>query len=184
MNGGVTWHKHANEEDVVLNKVSFVSPDYGWIVGEFGTILKTTDGGITWSRQRSGIDKTSLFGVSFVDETHGWCVGQDGVALTTQDGGATWYPYKEAFEKSLFDVALSKAMGYIVGADGLVLERRDGWKVSDRVIAFSWLRGISLIGRTGWMVGNRGTILHTSDGGESWRFVEVKQAHGRTGETG
>ena len=178
--GGLTWQDDSLGEDLVLNKVSFVSRTHGWIVGEFGTILKTTDGGIRWFRQESGIEKTSLFGVGFVDEERGWCAGQDGVVLATRDGGTTWRPWKEDFRKSLFDVAVTERGGYIVGADGLVLEgigEREDWKVSDRVISFSWLRGISLIGGTGWMVGDRGTVLHTADGGASWRFVEVKQGH-------
>lgn len=176
-NGGLTWQDDSLEEDLVLNKVSFVSRTHGWIVGEFGTILKTSDGGTSWSRQTSGIEKASLFGVSFLDEARGWCVGQDGMVLVTQDGGESWKAWKESFEKSLFDVAVTEGNGYIVGADGLVLEGRDGWKVSDRIISFSWLRAISLTGNTGWMVGDMGTILHTSDRGASWRFIEVKQGH-------
>jgi len=174
-NGGATWQDRSLGDDLVLNKVSFVSRTKGWIVGEFGTILKTTDGGITWSRQASGIEKASLFGVSFVDARRGWCVGQDGIVLTTQDGGETWSPWKDEFRKSLFDVAVMDRNGYIVGADGLVLEKGEDWQISDRIISFSWLRGISLIGNTGWMVGDMGTILHTSDGGTSWEFIEVKQ---------
>jgi photosystem II stability/assembly factor-like uncharacterized protein len=102
-------------------------------------------------------------------------VGQDGIVLTTQDGGETWRPWKERLRKSLFDVAVEGRKGYIVGADGLVMEKREGWQISDRIISFSWLRGISLIGSTGWMVGDIGTILHTSDGGTSWSFIEAKQ---------
>ena len=102
-------------------------------------------------------------------------MGQDGILLTTQDGGETWSPWKERFRKSLFDVAVEGRKGYIVGADGLVLEQNEGWQISDRIISFSWLRAISLIGNTGWMVGDMGTILHTSDGGASWEFIEAKQ---------
>jgi photosystem II stability/assembly factor-like uncharacterized protein len=123
----------------------------------------------------SGLEKPSLFGVSFVDGKRGSCVGQEGIVLTTQDGGETWSLWKEEFQKSLFDVALEGSKGYIVGADGLVLENRGGWQISDRIISFSWLRCISLVGDTGWMVGDIGAILHTSDGGASWEFIEAKQ---------
>jgi hypothetical protein len=31
-----------------LNSVDFVNENLGWAVGEYGTILKTTDGGMEW----------------------------------------------------------------------------------------------------------------------------------------
>lgn len=174
VDGGETWEDRSTGEDVVLNKVCFSGPFHGWIVGEFGAILETEDGGATWQRQVSGIEEPSLFGVSFMDDDHGWAVGQDGLVLFTLDGGTNWSQWKERFAKSLFDVAVNKEMGYIVGADGLVLEKKKEWEISDRVISFSWLRGIALAGKTGWMTGDNGTILGTSDRGDSWQFITVE----------
>ena len=45
--------------------VSFVDANNGWAVGNGGTILHTSNGGATWSTQRSGTFN-DLFGVSFV----------------------------------------------------------------------------------------------------------------------
>ena len=56
-----------------LNDVSFVSQTIGWTVGGYGTILKTTDGGTTWTTQSSGTTKY-LAGVSFIDENIGTVV--------------------------------------------------------------------------------------------------------------
>ena len=47
--------------------LKFVNSEVGWAVGEFGTILKTTNGGTTWKLQFSGTTH-SLNGVSFTDE--------------------------------------------------------------------------------------------------------------------
>src|SRR5215471_18871486 len=44
------------------------------VVGNLGTILRTDDGGATWTPQSSGTTK-SLFGVSFVDANTGTAVG-------------------------------------------------------------------------------------------------------------
>ncbi len=60
-------------------------------VGDFGTILRTTDGGTTWTLQRSGSDN-SLLAVCFVNADTGWAVGRRGTILHTIDGGATWVP--------------------------------------------------------------------------------------------
>src|SRR5215469_10757268 len=43
-------------------------------VGEFGTILRTSDGGTTWTKQDSGT-QNRLFGVAFGDGNNGTAVG-------------------------------------------------------------------------------------------------------------
>jgi len=45
--------------------------------GGYGTILHTTDGGVTWVRQGSPADipNTNLLEVSAVDAQHAWVVG-------------------------------------------------------------------------------------------------------------
>jgi len=174
-NGGITWTNRSMGEDVVLNEVFLKDPGHGWIVGEFGTILRTEDGGVHWTRQESGIAEASLFGVFFLNAADGWAVGQDGILLTSRNKGKDWTRRQPDFGKTLFDVAVTPVMGYIIGADGLVLEKKGDWVESDRVIAFSWLRDLCLVDKTGWMVGDRGMVLKTADGGEAWTFVLMKE---------
>ncbi|MDH0863005.1 YCF48-related protein [Mitsuaria sp. GD03876] len=68
---------------------SFVDANNGWSVGEQGTILRTTDGGKTWTSQASGV-KSTLTAVTFFDASNGWAVGEFGAVLRTTDGGKTW----------------------------------------------------------------------------------------------
>ena len=62
----------------------------GWVVGWYGTILRTTDGGITWTPQTSGIS-TYLLSVCFTDINNGTAVGQGGTIIRTTDGGTNWF---------------------------------------------------------------------------------------------
>ena len=39
-----------------LKSVKFATPDVGYTVGTVGTIMKTTDGGVTWTHLISGIN--------------------------------------------------------------------------------------------------------------------------------
>ena len=67
----------------------FVDPSVGWAVGDGGTIVKTTNGGTTWTAQDSGTTD-GLCSVDFVNASTGWAVGDGGVILKTANGGTTW----------------------------------------------------------------------------------------------
>ena len=60
-----------------------------WIVGEFGKVVHSADGGKTWVRQTSGTTN-SLLGVDFVNDREGWAVGAWGIIIHTKDGGEKW----------------------------------------------------------------------------------------------
>lgn len=177
--GGATWEEIALPEDLVLPEVavdmgvfagdillyelSFVDENRGWVVGEFGSILKTEDGGKTWKQQTSGID-TTLFGVHFTDANHGIAVGMDSVILATEDGGANWRPVTSPFqERSYYDVQVSGSYAWIVGGQGTLLVSSDGgkeWTSFPTPIRFAseWFRGVSLFGDQGVAVGGAGLI--------------------------
>jgi hypothetical protein len=70
-----------------LNSVSFPHSHVGTVVGDFGTILRTTDGGITWSPQVSGTT-LDLNSVCFIDSSSGTAVGDGGTIIHTTDGGS------------------------------------------------------------------------------------------------
>ena len=54
-----------------------------------GTILRTTNGGTTWTSQSSGTTNY-LNGVSFTDANTGTVVGDNGTILRTTNGGTNW----------------------------------------------------------------------------------------------
>lgn len=102
---GATWHavkvpwdkllsRFTKEYGVIepsLNAVYFSSPRIGFAVGEFGTIVRTSDGGSTWQAQAYGtLDTPQLVGVAFLDERSGWALSQDGSVLKTTDSGKHW----------------------------------------------------------------------------------------------
>lgn len=182
-NGGATWRTVSlpadvklppdvadvvDPGDIVLYAVAFSDPDHAWAVGEFGTILASGDGGVTWHQQNSAVE-TSLFGVSFADQQRGWAVGIDSTLLMTTDGGTNWH--KEAVETpkgfllSLYDVQVRGNYGWAVGNSGLLLNSKDAgatWQLVKVPVQMgsSWLRGLSLFpdGR-GFIVGARGLVL-------------------------
>ena len=96
-NGGQTWtmvgqnlwppflssYNFADLSDVV-----FADATHGWAVGD-GTIIKTTDGGATWTKQLvpGNLDAVPLDALSFVSPTLGWAAGGNAAILITRTGG-------------------------------------------------------------------------------------------------
>jgi hypothetical protein len=83
-------------------KIFFVDDEIGFVALENfceGAILKTTDGGQTWTRLPINDEKknANLEGIGFVDENHGWVGGWgiggfpgNGISSETVDGGQNW----------------------------------------------------------------------------------------------
>ncbi len=65
--------------------VYFVSQDEGWIIGDAGLILHTSDGGVTWVAQVSGTTN-GLSAISLPDSTHGFAVGRAGTIVKYRVG--------------------------------------------------------------------------------------------------
>jgi len=74
-----------------LNGAYILDSGIGFVVGDSGTILKTTDAGATWAPLVSGTT-TTLHGVYFFDANAGVAVGEPGLILRTTDGGTAWGP--------------------------------------------------------------------------------------------
>ena len=58
----------------ILEDIFFIDANNGWVVGENGIILHTTNGGDSWGIQTSGTEE-KLLSVSFADSAVGWIVG-------------------------------------------------------------------------------------------------------------
>ena len=168
--------------DALLYGMSFVDENHGWISGEFGTILATTDGGTTWKQQVTGTEST-LFGIDFIDQNTGVAVGIDSVILRTDDRGATWKPIRSPFEeRSYYEVGLSGQYAWIAGGQGTILVSKDGgkeWAEFKTPIQFAseWFRGVSMVGERAFLVGGAGLIYRT-DGAEATLLrAESKPSH-------
>ena len=106
--------------------VSFTDANTGTVVGRSGTILRTTDGGVTWLAQTSGTSAI-LYGVSFTDANNGTVVGagagpEAGTILRTMDGGETWAAQDSGTSNWLIGVSFTDAnTGTAVGFGGTIL---------------------------------------------------------------
>ncbi len=163
--GGATWTENNNFP--VLYGLTFINAKIGWAVGQFGTVVKTTDAGVTWVPQVSGVDqRIALAGVSFADPNNGWIVGDFGTLIHTTNGGATWSPQNPGVGNNLRTAyALSPTVAWISGYD-FIARTLDGgktWKAENFVkshpTSFSGL--YFLDADNGWAGGFNGIFRRT-----------------------
>ena len=201
VDGGKTWRarKVAMEADLsggeslaaadpILYDIKFTDPGHGWIVGEFGKILHTADGGETWHEQEktlmegTGIfdplDLPTLFGLYAKSPQEALAAGLEGHIARTNDGGQRWSFEQIEVEYPIVDpllrvTELPDGSGWATGLAGEVVRREPGetaWrraKLGQDVL--TWLHGISFSDQQhGWLVGGYGLIYRTTDGGKSW----------------
>src|SRR5689334_1666364 len=87
----------------------------GWMVGELGRIIHTTDGGKTWTRQDAGT-KRPFLAMSCLDTKQAWIAGKEGIIYKTTDGGASWTEQKTGSNKHIFSIEFPNAQrGHAVG---------------------------------------------------------------------
>ena len=189
--GGTTWDIKPTNTTDHLYSVYFTDENNGIAVGGAGTIfnptriiIKTIDGGESWSIVQSG--DTTLFSVNFVNQNLGWAVGQDGKVLKTVNSGGSWSAQTVLdtleFIPNLYSVYfIDQSTGWIGGSDRTILKTSDGgssWMVLRTTFAHSTIyRSIFFIDEnTGWTGGWDSPILKTTDGGNNW------SAKGGTGD--
>jgi photosystem II stability/assembly factor-like uncharacterized protein len=162
-------------------------------VGERGHILYSSDNGERWLQSRVPTTQM-LTAVYFVDDQHGWAVGHDGLILLSDDGALSWRIQRdgiaiqqqanlEARERSHTELKRLRQAIQAASAgtdpnamEALVLELEQAeMDLEDAELALEeavftsplmdvWFQDE----QRGWAVGAFGTLLATTDGGQSW----------------
>ena len=164
-----------------LTGVDFVDGAVGWAVGTYGTILRSTDGGVTWTQQVTPTT-ANLYGVAAIDGRTAWAVGQAGTVLCTRDGGRTWRAQDSHVTTTFFSVtAVSAKKAWAVGDRGLVRATEDGGKTWRRQYSKTTQHLYSVTftdGLRGWTCGGAGRLLSTKDGGRHWLLQRTMVSEG------
>lgn len=149
-------------------------------VGRVGTVLYSTNKGLTWS---TGTSNTSydLSDVSAISETKAVAIGAHSTIVRTTDGGKNWSvvspTLNSATEVSYGLRGLTMAsttVGFAVGENGLTLKTTDGgasWSeiTNPTGTSYSHLNDVASTSTSKlWVVGEGGHIYVSSNGGSTW----------------
>lgn len=190
-----TWEKIDVPTDEFLHSICFVDSLYGWVAGNSGVILHTTDGGKNWTAQESNTEN-NIMDIAFINRNYGWASSfkfdstpYGTVLLKTSDGGDTWiqepYPEENIFMNCiLFLDSLNIWMG---GTPHALVKSTDGgitWQqaaIDTSTLAFYPVLNIVFYNENygyacGGMFDIAGVIWRTWDGGNLWHAIDVLQA--------
>jgi photosystem II stability/assembly factor-like uncharacterized protein len=168
-----------------LYSVRFTSKKRGWVVGSLSRgddvvdslVLNTTDGGVSWNRQRVPVTD-ELIHLDFDGDKRGWIVGSGGRILHTRDGGDSWQLQISGTTAALYHVDFQgDEHGCAVGEKGTILLTDDGgdtWRKIGSPVSSTILSVKFVNGEEGWAIGRGGVILRTDDGGQSWLQQETR----------
>jgi photosystem II stability/assembly factor-like uncharacterized protein len=161
-----------------LRDIFIIDQDHAVAVGEFGTVMRTSNRGTDWQFQyNAGGTMNVLNAVCFIDATNGWAVGEKGTILRTDDGGISWYKQNSGTEIDLYDICfVDDQQGWCVGRWGKLLSTIDGGKTWMAEISGTQrlLRTIKFLDKDkGWIIGHGGVVLKTENGGKSWQYQVI-----------
>lgn len=148
----------------------------GYAAGDFGTLLRTNDGGSEWGTVRTG--QTLNFQELDVIDADSVVVASSCAARRTDNGGETFrrLPFTSSerrCSRSLSGISFPTAdVGYLLLGDGGVLRTADGGRsFSPRAVPAQGGLFTALMFRNpneGIAATNGGDIFRTTNGGESW----------------
>ena len=175
------WSAQNSGTNYLLNGVSFVDENNGWVSGWGGIMLHTTNGGQTWGLQNTqatyGLDC-----VFFTDLQNGWAAGYSGSVVHTTNGGETWTSQdilssNDDINKLFF---IDTSRGWAVGGyydimTGFyarsIYSTTDGgnnWNLQYRMSYEPVLQSVYFTdSNTGYAAGGSG-IMKTTNGGNNW----------------
>ncbi|MGN8225831.1 T9SS type A sorting domain-containing protein [Gracilimonas sp. BCB1] len=158
--------------------MQFVTDQIAYAIGNNGIILKSSDGGATWTDISYG-DSRNYQGLFFFDAESGFVGGPFSTAgggssemlAKTEDGGQTW-DIRSSFNFNNFnDIEFLDAQnGWVASADGEVLFTADGGESWNSVTAGTEdLLDFHIVNDTTfWVAGESGSLYKSTDAGSSW----------------
>ena len=137
-------------------------------------------------------ETVDFYGVSFVNRAKGWmCAGRypelisdtfrftrgQGYIAVSNDSGFNWQLQRRDTVYDFFDIRFKDALnGYVVGGNdrtnaGIIMKTTDGgqnWQSVTIPTQAKILRALENVGNHWWAVGRNGTIIPSSDNGNTW----------------
>ncbi|MAW95006.1 MULTISPECIES: YCF48-related protein [unclassified Leeuwenhoekiella] len=173
VDAGTTWQKKQNIKSGIT--MSFHN-SIGYIAGNGGYVLRSTDKGKTWSQISTGFD--SFFNsINIIDEDN-IILSSSNSLIKSDDGGATWQSLSIPNSRVNKTVFTSTLVGHAVTDNGIILKTVDGgqnwYKTRDNsnTSPSNYLAVYFINENIGFASQEHSNMYKTTDAGETWVKIE------------
>ena len=157
--------------------VFFINTDTGWACGANGALIKTINGGGSWSV----IETNTTTPLLKVRSYNGYVViasGYDGLILRSTDGGETFMQITSGLGNG-FDLwglqIVNDTLGWACGATALIKTTNGGgsWQIVNTPGYTGNLWWIDFLNNNYGFIAADGKVLRTIDGGINWDIIQA-----------
>ena len=184
--GGRNWQLQRSPTSCRLECVQFLDTLHGWAAGGFtrpythhtsGIVLRTRDGGRSWQMTADRTLPTIKL-VKFSDARRGWAIGDasplySSAVFRTEDGGKEWAPVPKGTSLGWTAADFRDEKGGVLAGRGgrtAIVNPSLVRPAGTPHLGGGELKRLVLAGQSsGWLVGNGGLVLTTTDSGFTWR---------------
>jgi len=164
------WNQQVSNTTRHLYGIDMINENTGFAVGEINTIRKTTNGGLNWLTIIPPYNY-DYRDVSFLDINTGVITsGPGNLMIQTYNSGVSWvvrFPASDPERIQFIDSLVAYAtagFSVIKSIDGCI-----NWTIVDTSVFLNAFNGLYFLNKdTGAVVGLRGLIRTTTNGGLSW----------------
>ncbi len=173
------WIQQVSGTNTTLLDIEFINQNTGWVCGDGGTIIKTTNGGLNWVLQNSGVPNKPLYGIHPVNENVVYCVGWFETILKTTDGGKNWLIIRNGpwgMGNSYLEVYfLNENTGWYTGTSPYIYKTTNGgFSIDSTQINYAFIRDIYFKdSNNGILCSDGAGIFKSTNGGVNWFQVPV-----------
>jgi photosystem II stability/assembly factor-like uncharacterized protein len=161
-----------------LQSVHFADNNNGYVVGEAGLILKSTDGGLTWQNV-SAPGSTTYYDVFVFNQNEAVVVGGGGMIVRTTNGGTNWNTVPSGVTDELFSVSFLGSNGICGGSSQTILYSTNSgasWNTAQSGFFGGGFWGaVMLDTQTGFVAGSNSIFQpmlgKTTNSGVNWDFT-------------
>lgn len=163
--------------------VWFYDNKLGFIVGAYGMVFKTTNGGQTWNDWSASLknpDRLHINSINKIGARSLISVGEQGMILRSDDLGSTWRTLPSPYEGSLFGAFADGENVIVFGLRGNLFRSIDGgsdWQALANVNQQALMAATRMQNRQVILVGNAGSKITLDNQLNNPKAVTVK---GRT----